>query len=328
MQTSYDVVIVGGGAAGLSAGLTLARARRSVLVIDSGEPRNAPAAGVHNYLGSEGTPPGDLLSAGRDEVTGYGGEILSATVASVHRLHGDGDGDNGVDGGLGVVLDDGRSVLARRLLVTTGLVDELPDVAGVDARWGHDVLHCPYCHGWEVRDEPIGVLASGPFAVHQAMLFRQWSDDVTLFRHTAPPLTDDELEQLGARGITVVEGEVTALEVTDGAISGVRLRSGDVVPRRAVTVQPRFTARAEVLEPLGVKVTDIEMGGHVVGTQVAADPAGATDAPGVWVAGNVADVRLTAIGAAAAGVQTAGAINADLVDEDVRDAVRAAKLPA
>src|SRR6185503_16115235 len=180
MNESYDVVIVGGGAAGLSAALTLSRARRSVLVIDAGAPRNAPAGHVHNYLASEGTAPADLLATGRAEVTGYGGEIVTGEVTSAHRLD---------DGGFHVVLGD-RIVQARRLLVTTGLVDELPDVAGVAERWGRDVLHCPYCHGWEVRDQAIGVLGSSPFAVHAALMWRQWSADVTLFRHTAPALTD------------------------------------------------------------------------------------------------------------------------------------------
>jgi thioredoxin reductase len=142
VKEKYDVVIVGGGAAGLSAGLALSRARRSVLVVDAGTPRNAPAGHVHNYLTRDGIPPAELLAAGRAEVTGYGGEILSGSVNSADPL----------DDGFQVTLTDGRVLLARRLLVTTGLVDELPDVPGLTERWGRDVLHCPYCHGWEVRD--------------------------------------------------------------------------------------------------------------------------------------------------------------------------------
>ncbi|MCA1598029.1 MAG: NAD(P)/FAD-dependent oxidoreductase, partial [Chloroflexi bacterium] len=203
----YDVVVVGGGAAGLSGALALARARRSVLVMDGGQPRNAPAAHVHNYLSRDGAAPSDLLAAGRAEVTGYGGRIISGSVASAARLNGQDD-----RGGFRVTLTDGAIVYARRLLVATGLVDELPDVPGVAERWGRDVLHCPYCHGWEVRDQAIGVLATGPMAVHQAQLFRQLSADVTLFLHTQPELTDEESEQLAARGITVVRGAVVSLE--------------------------------------------------------------------------------------------------------------------
>ena len=139
MEDSYDVVVVGGGAAGLAGALALSRARRSVLVIDAGAPRNAPAGHIHNYLGREGTPPGELLAIGREEVAGYGGEIVTGTVTSADKVG---------DGQFRVTLADGATVRARRLLVTTGLVDVLPDVPGVAERWGRDVLHCPYCHGW------------------------------------------------------------------------------------------------------------------------------------------------------------------------------------
>jgi len=316
VQKSYDVVVIGGGAAGLSGALTLGRARRSVLVIDAGFPRNAPAAHVHNYLGREGMNPADLLAAGRVEVAGYGGEVVTGTVTSVRPV-------GGCDVGFRVELADGCSVEARRLLVTTGLVDELPDVAGLAQRWGRDVLHCPYCHGYEVRDQAIGVLATNPMGVHQALLFRQWSADVTLFLHTAAPVGADEREQLVARGIAVVEGEVAALVVTDDQLSGIQLRSGQVVARQALVVAPRFTARADVLSTLGLETTEMDMNGHTVGSYVAADPTGATAVAGVWVAGNVADLRAQVIGAASAGLNAAAAMNADLIAEDTRHAVAA-----
>ena len=327
-ENRYDVVVVGGGPAGLSAAVTLTRSRRRVLVVDSGDPRNAPAAHVHNYLGREGTPPGDLLAAGRAEVTGYGGEMVTGTVTAAQRL--DDDREHGarfriVLDGESVLAGDvlTRDVLARRLLVTTGLADELPDVPGVAERWGRDVLHCPYCHGWEVRDQVIAVLASGPGAVHQALLFRQLSEHVTVLLNTAPELGGEVREQLHARGIPVVEGEVATLEVTGDRLTGVRLRSGQVVPCQAVVVQPRFTARAGVLSSLGLEPTDMEMGGQVVGSYVPAGPAGDTAVPGVWVAGNVTDLKAQVISSAAAGLNAAAAINADLVEEDARVAVAA-----
>ena len=343
-ENVYDVVVVGGGPAGLSAAVALTRSRRTVLVVDSGDPRNAPAAQVHNYLGREGTPPGDLLAAGRAELAGYGGEIVTGTVTAAEQL-----GDDRRDGArFRVLLADGQpvltgdvvagslmtrsvmtqSVLARRLLVTTGLADELPDVPGVAERWGRDVLHCPYCHGWEVRDQVIAVLASGPGAVHQALLFRQLSDHVTVLLHTAAEPGGDVREQLDARGIAVVEGEIAALEVTGDRLTGVRLRSGQVVPCQAAVVQPRFTARAGVLASLGLEAADMEMGGQVVGSSVPAGPAGDTAVPGVWVAGNVADLKAQVISSAAAGLNTAAAINADLVEEDVREAVAARRVLA
>ncbi|MDW4902657.1 NAD(P)/FAD-dependent oxidoreductase [Streptomyces californicus] len=313
----YDVVIVGGGAAGLSGALALARARRSVLVIDAGEPRNAPASHVHNYLGRESTPPGELLAIGRNEAAGYGAEIVAGRVASAERLPG------AEDAGFRVVTEDGRSVEARRLLVTTGLVDELPPVPGLAERWGREVLHCPYCHGHEVADRPIGVLATGPLAVHQALMWRQWSDDVTLFLHTGPEPSAEEYEELAARDVAVVDGEVAGLEIADDRFTGVRLASGRVVPREALVVQARFTARSAVLESLGLTPVAQEMAGTVVGTYIPSDPTGATEVPGVWVAGNVTRLTEQVVGAAAAGLMAAGALNGDLITEDTRLAVAA-----
>ncbi|MGW4035173.1 NAD(P)/FAD-dependent oxidoreductase [Streptomyces sp. NPDC004778] len=318
-QQRYDVVIVGGGAAGLSGALALGRARRSVLVIDAGEPRNAPASHVHNYLGRESTPPGELLAIGRGEAAGYGAEIVEGRVASAERLPESGEGEQGFR----VVTEDGRSVEARRLLVTTGLVDELPPVPGLAERWGREVLHCPYCHGHEVADRPIGVLATGPLAVHQALMWRQWSDDVTLFLHTGPEPTEEEYEQLAARGVAVVDGEVAGLEIADDRFTGVTLASGRVVPREALVVQARFTARSAVLESLGLEPVAQEMGGVVIGSYIPTDPTGATEVPGVWAAGNVTRLTEQVIGAAAAGLMAGGAVNGDLITEDTRLAVAA-----
>jgi thioredoxin reductase (NADPH) len=317
MNDKYDVVVVGGGAAGLGGALTLARARRSVLVIDAGEPRNAPAAHIHNYLGREGTPPAELLAIGRTEVAGYGGEIVSGTAVSAER----------VADGFTVALADGRSVHARRLLVATGLLDELPHVPGLAERWGIDVLHCPYCHGYEVRDQSVGVLATGPTAAHQALLFRQLTEDVVVFQHTGPAPSATEREELAARGIPIIEGEVAALEVIDDQLAGVRMRSGELIPRQAVVVAPRFVPRAGILASLGLEPTDLEVNGQVVGSSIAADRTGATAVPGVWVAGNVADMMAQVILSAGAGLTAGAAINANLVAEDTRKAVAAVREP-
>jgi thioredoxin reductase len=322
-REKYDVVIVGGGTAGLSAALTLSRARRAVLVIDSGSPRNAPAGHVHNYLGREGTPPGELLAIGRGEVEGYGGEIVTGSATSARALEGGFRVELGrVELGR-VELGDGGSVFARRLLVTTGLTDELPEVAGLAELWGTDVLHCPYCHGWEVRDRAIGVLATGPMSLHQALMFRQWSADVTLFLNAAVELTAEQAEQFAARRIAVVDGQVAAVETAGGRLSGVRLTSGEVFPRQALVVAPRFTARADVLASLGLEPVVQELNGFVLGSTVPADPTGATAVPGVWVAGNVTDFKAQVIVSAAAGLTTAAAINMDLIDAETRDAVAA-----
>ncbi|TCC00315.1 NAD(P)/FAD-dependent oxidoreductase [Micromonospora zingiberis] len=311
MDDRYDVVVVGGGAAGLAGAATLARARRSVLVVDAGEPRNAPAAGVHNYLGREGTPPGQLMAVGRDEVTGYGGRIVAGRVDAVDR-----DGD-----GFVLTVDGRRGVRARRLLVTTGLVDELPPVPGLTQRWGRDVLHCPYCHGWEARDRRIGVLATGPLAAHQARLWRQWSAEVVLLPHQESEPDPEEAERLAAREVAVVPGPVVGLTVEADRLTGVRLASGQHVALDVLVVAAQMTARSALLESLGLAPVDVEMLGHVVGRQVPAEASGATSVPGVWVAGNVADVSAQVIRAAGAGMMAGAAINAELVEEDTREAV-------
>ncbi|MER7461399.1 NAD(P)/FAD-dependent oxidoreductase [Streptomyces sp. NPDC097981] len=321
---SFDVVVVGGGTAGLAGALTLARARRSVLVLDSGSPRNAPAAHLHGYLGRDGASPAELLAAGRAEVAGYGGGIRSGaagTAIAADRLPG---------GGFLVRCADGSTVRAGRLLIATGLVDELPDLPGLRERWGRDVLYCPYCHGWEVRDEPIAVLATGPLAVHQAQMWRNWSDRVTLLSHTSR-LTDEERELLRALGITVAQGRVTGLEITGDRMAGVALDGGAAVECTALVVAPRFTARAGVPASLGLPVATVERAGAAIGTCLEADPlTGATALRGVWAAGNVTGPMEQLAGAAAAGLRAAVAINTDLIEAETRralDAHRAGRGP-
>jgi thioredoxin reductase len=307
-KDAYDVVVVGGGAAGLSGALVLTRSRRSVLVIDAGEPRNAPAHAMHNFLSRDGMNPLALLEVGRAEVRGYNGEFLSARVRSAERA----------DERFLVTLDGGRRVTARRLLITTGLVDELPDVPGVRERWGRDVIHCPYCHGWEVRNQAVGILSSGPNSLHQALLFRQLTSDVLFFNHTAPPPADEQLEELAARDIRVVSGPIERLEVEDDHLRGIRLRDGTFVARTALAVAPRFVARSEVLSSLGLQPSSHPTGGEYI---AATDPTGRTDVPGVWVAGNVTDLAATVIASAAQGAMAGAMINADLVAEETRLAV-------
>jgi thioredoxin reductase len=297
----YDVVVVGGGAAGLSAAQVLARARRTVAVVDAGAPRNAPAAKMQGFLSRDGFPPRDLLAIGRHEVTAYGGTHIDGTVAAATRC---------ADSSFEVRLDDGSVLTARRLLVTTGLRDVLPDIPGVRERWGRDLLHCPYCHGYEVRDQPLGVLGGTSEAVQHAQLIRQWSSDIVLFPHT-DTLTDQQREQLAAREIDVAEGTVQRLVVEDDQLTGVELDGGRVVARAAVFVRPRFVPDTDLLVSLGCDLDD---------GWVRADAQGRTTVPGVSVAGNVANPRAQVITAAGEGSAAAIALNADLVDDDVHAA--------
>ena len=298
----YDVVVIGGGAAGLNAALVLARSRRSVVVIDAGAQRNRPAQGVHGLLGHDGVPPAELIERGQAEVRGYGGQVVTAQVLTVAPD----------DDGFRVALADDRSVRARRLLVASGLVDELPALPGVRERWGRDVIHCSYCHGWEVRDQAIGVLASGPMSSHQALLFRQLSDDVMYFTHTMPP-SHEQAEQLAARGIRLINGEVVSLVINDDGLTGVRLADGTVIARRALVVAPRMVAQASFLADLGLRASEHPSG---LGEHIPADSTGRADRRGVWVAGNVTDPMAHVGASAAAGAFAAAQINADLVAEE------------
>ena len=317
----YQVVVIGGGAAGLSAAVTLGRALRSVLVIDAGEPRNAPAAGVHGFLSRDGIDPRELLDMGREEARGYGVDFIAGVAVAARSTAG---AEEGAKLSFDVELADGRTVKARRILVTTGLTDVLPDIDGIRERWGRDVLHCPYCHGWEVRNKAIGILGSVPMALHQTMLFRQWSPNITLFLNDVVEPTDAEWEQLAARSISVVEGKVESLAIQDDALRGVVLASGTVIPVEAVVTATRLEARSAVLESLGVPVVEHPMG---VGHHVEVNPmGGATAVPGVWAAGNVADLMGQVMASAASGVMAGAAINAHLVAEETRLAVDVARL--
>ena len=253
-----------------------------------------------------------IYAAGRQEVARYGGRVETGRVTALSR-----------SGERFAVQIGGRAVSARRLLVATGVCDELPQVPGLAERWGVDVLHCPYCHGWEVRGQRIGILATGPGTMHQALLFRQLSQHVTVLAHTGPELSGEQREQLGALGIPVIEGAVTQVEASDGALTGVRLADGTRVSLDALIVAPRMTARAELLAPLGLAPSEVTMGGQVIGTQIEADPSGATSVPGVWVAGNLAAINAQVISAAAAGLTAGAVINADLAAEDAEHAVDA-----
>src|SRR6266536_654512 len=308
---NYDVVVVGGGAAGLSGAVALAKSRRSVLVVDAGDPRNAPAGHVHNFLSRDGTPPSELYATGRAEVTGYGGRVETGRVTALAR--------DGARFGVQISAEAGpRTVAARRLLVATGLRDVLPDVPGLAARWGIDVLHCPYCHGWEVRDQRIGILSTGPAAVHQALLFQQLSPHVTLLRHTGTALDAEQRALLEALGVAIVDGVVEQVETGASGLTGVVLAGRGHLALDAVVVTPRMEARAELLEPLGLTPVEVLLGEHPIGTRIEADRTGATAVPGVWVAGNLTDPQAQVIAAAAAGLTAGAAINLDLVLDDAR----------
>jgi thioredoxin reductase len=298
---TYDVIVAGGGPAGLSGAVALARALRSVLVVDAGEPRNAPAEGIHNYLTRDSISPVEFAAAGRAEVRRYGGEVVDGRVVAAVRR----------DDVFVVSLADGAELRARRLLLTTGLTDHLPDIPGLRERWGRTVLHCPYCHGYEVRGQAIGIIGTSPMAVEQALHWRQWSPDVTLFLHAEDPADDPADDpRLAARGITVVGEAVRSI-----GDDGVHLADGSVVARDAYVVHARLVV--EPLPGLGLEMTESPQGVAVA----TVDPTGRTSVPGVWAAGNAADLMGQVITSAGAGLLAGAAINVDLMTEDTDRAV-------
>jgi thioredoxin reductase len=258
---------------------------------------------MHGFLSRDGMPPADLVATGRAEAASYGVEFISGHVVTIEPA-------------FSVSLEDGETLEARRLLIATGATDELPPIPGLRERWGRDFLHCPYCHGWEVRDQPLGVLGTSTGSVEHAQLIRQWSDDLIFFAHTCE-LTEAEREQLQARDIGVVDGQVRGLIVQDDRLRGVLLEDGRTVERTALFVRPDIRPRPDgLLESLGCEVDDLGFA-HVEG-------AGRTSLPGVWAAGNAADPRAQVITAAGQGSAAAISINADLTQEDIEHALHAA----
>jgi thioredoxin reductase len=310
---TYEVVVVGGGTAGLSAALVLGRARRRTLVVDAGEPRNAPAAHMQGYLSRDGMSPADFLAVGREEIARYGVELVRDRAVDVSRE----------DGDFAVVLASGRTVRARRLVIATGLKDELPRVPGLAERFGRDVLHCPYCHGWEVRDQAFGVLATTPTGVHQALMVSQWSKDVTFFLHTLAEeeLSDDDLRRLAAAGVEVVPGEVSELITQDDRLTGIRLTDGTTHEREVLFVAPRAVPQTDLLRRLGAELRETPFGAYPV-----VDETGLTTVPGVWSAGNAMGFAEQVINAAAGGYRAGATINGELLMTDLDAAVAAVRV--
>ncbi len=313
---AHDIIIIGGGAAGLSAAELLGRARRDVLVIDSAAPRNRFAPNMHGVLGHDGLPPLELLEKGRAELERYGVKVTTGSIESVTE----------VVRGLKVTLADGTVEHARAVLVASGIDDILPDIPGLAEHWGDTVFQCPYCHGWEHRDQRIGVLASSPMLFQYAQLVRNWTDDLTVFvtgTDVAAQLDDTTRQRFDARDISVVTSPVVEVVSTDGALTGVRTEDGAVHTIDAIGLHPHARPRDAFLAPLDLDRADVPS----IGSFLTVDAFGQTSHPRVWATGNVIDPRLNVPASMGQASMTAGMLNTTLVNEDTDNAVHALTMP-
>ncbi|MEM6783205.1 MAG: NAD(P)/FAD-dependent oxidoreductase [Bacteroidota bacterium] len=302
-QKTTDVIIVGAGPAGLEAALVLARAGRSVVVLDGGPGRNAPAAHSYNVFTRDGTPPDELRRIGRVQAQDYGSQFVDAEALTA----------TSDEAGVQVALADGSELSARRLLLATGVEDVLPEIPGLAQAWGATVVHCPYCHGHELRGRPTVVLAAGAASAHLAELLLGWTTRVTLC--TGLPggsgaLADDDIKRLGALGVVVDARPVAALDVTGRAVRSVMFESGDLLAATAVYVQPPQRPRGPLPDALGLARTET---GHIE-----VDETYRTSAPSVWACGDMATPMQAVQMAAASGFAAAAFLNHDLVHSGTR----------
>jgi thioredoxin reductase len=305
-SSHWDVVIVGGGSAGLSAALILARARRRVLVLDGREPRNRFAPHMHGVLARDGYSPLQLVDDGRREVRAADGVVETATVATISRS----------DRGFELETTDGTRLLASRVIVATGIRDELPAIPGLAEQWGRGVVACPYCDGFESRGKRIGVLSGSVAGLHKAQLIRAYSSTVTVYSALLGEVPGESLRELEARGIRVENRPIARLVSTGDLLTGVEFDDGVVEPVDTVFADPRPVALDDLLRQLGADTVDTPFGPFT-----ATDASFQTSIPGVWAVGNVSNPSALVPIAAAAGVTAAVTINAELVAGDLAAAL-------
>lgn len=295
---TYDIIILGGSFAGQSAALQLGRARRRVLLIDSGRPRNRFARSSHGFLGQDGMPPAQVIATAARQLSAY-------ETVELRR-------DEAVDAAIGpdgfrVALADGRTETARCLIIATGTRDILPAIPGLAERWGISVLHCPYCHGYELNRSPIGVLAAGPLAFHHAMLLPDWGP-TTLFTQAAFDPAPDQRAAMQARGVTIEETPVVALLGEDDGLDAVRLADGRLIECKGLFIAPRTEPASDIAMRLGCRFED-----GPTGPFIAVDERRQTSVAGVFAAGDAASPMPNAMLAAASGIMAAGGAHAALI---------------
>jgi thioredoxin reductase len=303
-DATLDVVIIGAGPAGLSAAIVLGRARRRVLVCDAGHPRNAASHGLHCYLTRDGIEPAEFLRLGRAELRPYETvELRQAEVTDARRLV-----DEGADN-FEVTLSNGERLTTRKLLLATGVIDELPEIEGLPEFYGTSVFHCPYCDGWEMRDEPLAVYGHGENGLGLALELTFWSGNLVLCTDGPAELSGEDIQRLKKRNIPLNENKIARLEGNAGVLERIVFADGEPLPVRGIFFSTGQKQGSELPEKLGCKFTeqgcvrtyDYEM----------------TDVPGLYVAGDASRFVQFAIVAASEGALAAVAINKELMKEDL-----------
>lgn len=299
-MASYDVIIVGGGPAGLSAALVLGRCRRRVLVCDTGKPRNAASHGLHNYLTRDGIRPLEFLGKAREDLRPYETvELKQAEVTNVKRI----------DEGFEAKLETGETATSRKLLLATGVTDELPDIQGLSDFYGCSVFHCPYCDGWEVRDQPIAIHGNGENGSGLAMELLLWSGDLVLCTDGPAELTDEQREKLAEKKITVREDKIARLEGEGSQLENIVFANGDRLARRAMFFSSGQHQTSDLAKQLGCQFTDEGC--------VATGEYETTNVQGLYVVGDASKLVQFVIVAAAEGALAAVAINKELIKEQL-----------
>ncbi|KAF1038809.1 MAG: Thioredoxin reductase [Burkholderia lata] len=299
MQDHHEVIVIGGSFAGLSAAMQLARACRRVLVIDAGQPRNRFAAHAHGFFGQDGKPPAQIVDEAAAQLAAY---------PTVQRIAGDvRTAERDADGRFHVTLADGSRASADRLILATGIRDELPALPGLAERWGVSVLHCPYCHGYEVSGQRLGVLASHPLSVHQAILIPDWGP-TTWFTQGQAEANEEEAALLAARGVRIERSPVVEILGDAPRIDALRLADGQVVPIDALFVGARTAMASDLAQQLGCAFDD-----GPLGPVVRVDALKQTSVAGVFAAGDASTPMTNATFASASGVMAGVAAHRSLI---------------
>ncbi|MBN3783438.1 NAD(P)/FAD-dependent oxidoreductase [Burkholderia sp. Ac-20345] len=299
MHDHHEVIVIGGSFAGLSAAMQLARARRRVLVIDAGRPRNRFAEHAHGFFGQDGKPPAQIVDEAAAQLAAY---------PTVQRLAGDvRTAERDADGRFHVTLADGGRASADRLILATGIRDELPALPGLAERWGVSVLHCPYCHGYEVSGQRLGVLATHPLSVHQAILIPDWGP-TTWFTQGVVEANEEEAALLDARGVRIEQSPVVEILGDAPRIDALRLADGQVVPVDALFVGARTAMASDLAQQLGCAFDD-----GPLGPVVRVDALKQTSVAGVFAAGDASTPMSNATFASASGVMAGVAAHRSLI---------------